>query len=65
LPPDSIAAPEDTVETSGLGGIYSAGLYIGKIVSIHEGGQGIERYAKLQPGVDFRHLENVLVLTNP
>lgn len=62
IPPDSNIQVGDTVETSGLGGIYPKGIMIGTIVEIREISSEINRYALVQPSVDFRRLEDVLVL---
>lgn len=53
---------EDDVETSGLGGIYPKGLKIGKLKEIIEAPNITERYAIIEPAVDFSKLETVLVI---
>lgn len=52
----------DDVETSGLGGIYPKGLKIGKLVQIIEETNITEKYAIIEPAVDFSKLETVLVI---
>lgn len=52
----------DDVETSGLGGIYPKGLKIGKLVQIVEASNITEKYAIIEPAVDFSNLETVLVI---
>ena len=52
----------DEVETSGLGGIYPKGLKIGKLVEIVEAPNLTERYAIIEPAVDFSKLETVLII---
>ncbi len=52
----------DTVETSGLGGIYPKGITIGTIKEIIETKNVAERYAILETKVDFKNLEYVLVI---
>lgn len=52
----------DTVETSGLGGIYPKGLQIGTLKEIVEAENVTERYAIIEPSVDFSKLETVLVI---
>ena len=52
----------DTVETSGLGGIYPKGITIGTIKEIIETKNVTERYAILETKVDFKNLEYVLVI---
>lgn len=52
----------DTVETSGLGGIYPKGITIGTIKEIIETKNVTEKYALLETKVDFKNLEYVLVI---
>ena len=54
----------DSVETSGLGGIYLKGIYVGKIKKIVEGSNKTDSYALIEAAVDFEKLETVLVITN-
>ena len=54
----------DSVETSGLGGIYIKGIHVGKIKKIVEGTNKIDSYAIIETAVDFEKLETVLVITN-
>jgi len=52
----------DDVETSGLGGIYPKGLKIGTLTQIIDAQNITERYAVIEPSVDFSKLETVLVI---
>lgn len=52
----------DIIETSGLGGIYPKGIKIGTIKEIIETKNVTEKYAILETKVDFKNLENVLVI---
>lgn len=52
----------DDAETSGLGGIYPKGLKIGRLTKIIETQNITERYAIIEPAVDFSKLETVLVI---
>lgn len=52
----------DTIETSGLGGIYPKGIKIGTIKEIIETKNVTEKYAILETTVDFENLEYVLVI---
>lgn len=54
----------DSVETSGLGGIYLKGIYVGKIKKVVEGTNKTDSYALIETAVDFEKLETVLVITN-
>lgn len=52
----------DTVVTSGVGGIYPEGIYIGKVQSFKNNTEGTGNYAIISPGVDFAHIRDVLIL---
>lgn len=54
----------DSVETSGLGGIYLKGIHVGKIKKVNEGSNKTDSYATIEAAVDFEKLETVLVITN-
>ena len=54
----------DSVETSGLGGIYLKGIHVGKIKKVNEGSNKTDSYATIETAVDFEKLETVLVITN-
>lgn len=61
---DATVAQGDTIETSGLGGIYPKGIYVGTISKIENSTDLSNRYALVELGVDFDKLETVLVVTN-
>ena len=63
IPTDADLVLEDTIETSGLGGIYPKGIQIGKIKEIIESRNITDRYAIVETSVDFSKLETVLVIT--
>lgn len=52
----------DTVETSGMGGMYPKGIMIGTVSSIEKTKNVIDKYAVVKPAVDFNKLETVLVI---
>ena len=54
----------DSLETSGLGGIYIKGIYVGKVKKVVDGTNKIDSYAVIESAVDFEKLETVLVITN-
>ena len=54
----------DSVETSGLGGIYIKGIHVGKIKKVNEGSNKTDSYATIETSVNFEKLETVLVITN-
>ena len=63
IPTDADLVIEDTIETSGIGGIYPKGILIGKISEIIESKNITDRYAIVETAVDFSKLETVLVIT--
>lgn len=54
----------DSVETSGLGGIYVKGIHVGKIKKVNSGSNKTDSYAIIETAVDFEKLETVLVITD-
>jgi len=54
----------DIIETSGLGGIYPKGIVIGEVKEIRMINSEFNRYAIIEPAVDFKSLEEVYVLKN-
>ncbi len=61
---DATIAQGDSIETSGLGGIYQKGIYIGTVSKIENSTDLSNRYALVEAAVDFKKLETVLVITN-
>ena len=64
IPTDATVSQGDIIETSGLGGIYQKGIYIGTISSVENTTDLTNRYALVSVAVDFSKLETVLVITN-
>ena len=64
IPTDATVSQGDTVETSGIGGIYPKGILIGHISRIENTTDLSNRYALVELAVDFSKLETVLVITN-
>ena len=62
LPNDADLIPGDIVLSSSLGGIFPKGIVIGEIQEIIEE-SGAVAYAKVAPVVDFRRIEEVLIIT--
>lgn len=52
----------EMVETSGMGGIYPKGITIGKIKEVNNTLNVLDRYALIEPAVNFDKLETVLIL---
>ena len=54
----------DSVETSGLGGIYPKGIHVGTVKEIVSTKNITDRYAMIETAVDFDKLNTVLVINN-
>ncbi len=54
----------DTVITSAIGGLYPAGLVIGKVTDVGGGPQDLFKSVTLEPLASLSHIETVLVLTS-
>ena len=62
IPPDADVLPGDTIETSGIGGIYPKGIPVGKVVKVIKSEGQYDSSAIIEPFVDFQRLEEVIVL---
>jgi len=54
----------DVVVTSGIDGIYPKGFVIGRVEAVEKSG-GAYRRITIKPAVDFRSIEEVLVVLTP
>lgn len=54
----------DSIDTSGLGGIYPKGIHVGSIKKIVSTKNITDRYAVVETAVDFSKLNTVLVIKN-
>ena len=61
---DSNLVQGDSVDTSGLGGIYPKGIHVGTIKKIVSTKNMTDRYALVETAVDFNKLNTVLVVKN-
>jgi rod shape-determining protein MreC len=52
----------DTVMTSGLGGIYPRGLFVGAVTKVRERSDPLFKRVYVEPFVDFEHLEEVSII---
>jgi rod shape-determining protein MreC len=64
IPQSAVVQNGDLVVTSGLGGNYPANLVIGQVTNVRKRDFELFQTANVQPAVDFRSLEIVLVITN-
>jgi rod shape-determining protein MreC len=55
----------DAVVTSGLDGVFPRGLLIGQVSRVEREGPGLFVNVSVAPAVDFRRLEQVLVVKDP
>ena len=62
IPTEATLLQGDTVETSGLGGIYPKGILIGTIKEVTNTKNITDRYATIETAVDFSKVETVLVI---
>lgn len=52
----------DTIVTSGYGGLYPKGIFIGTVIAVEPDASGVVKRAVLNPGVRFDSLEEVFVV---
>ena len=64
IPTDSNIAQGESIETSGLGGIYPKGIHVGTVERVTNTQNLTDRYAIVRTAVDFDKLNTVLVITN-
>ena len=62
IPYDAKVKKGQTVITSGLGGVFPAGLLIGTVESVKTDQYGLNQTAYIKPGANFYDIENVLVI---
>lgn len=64
IPTDANIIQGDSIETSGLGGIYPKGIHIGTVKKVTNTQNMTDRYALIETAIDFNKLSTVLVITN-
>jgi len=64
VPSDILLSEGDVIETSGMGGIYPKGIYIGTINKVEEDTELKKQYALVEPGNDFSKMREVLIIEN-
>ena len=64
IDPDAKIEVGNLVLTSGLGGDYPANILVGQVTGVRRIETEPLQYASIQPVVDFKNLEIVLVITN-
>jgi len=61
IPSGAKIEKDQTVITSGLGGIFPKALMIGKVVEVKQDQYGLNQTALVKPGADFYDIQNVIV----
>lgn len=61
---DTNVLKDDTLVTSGYGGVYPQGLLIGHVTEVMDDESTLVREALVTPAVDFSRLEEVFVITS-
>ncbi len=64
IPTDANIIQGDSIETSGIGGVYPKGIHIGTIKKVVSTQNITDRYAIVETAIDFDKLTSVLVVTN-
>ena len=64
IPTDANVVQGDSIETSGLGGIYPKGIHVGTVKKVNNTQNMTDRYAIIETAVDFNKLNTVLVVKN-
>ncbi len=55
----------DRIVTSGMGGVFPKGLFLGKVARVERRPGEVFQRVELEPGADLRRLEEVLVAVRP
>ena len=63
IPVQATVLSGDYIFTSGLGGIYPRGIYIGTVKDVVNTKNDTDRYANVDPATNFNSVKNVLVIT--
>ena len=62
IPTDANVIQGDSIETSGLGGIYPKGIHLGSVKSVSSTKNAIDRYVEIETAVEFDKIDTVLVI---
>ena len=52
----------DMLVTSGIGGKYPSGLYVGKVREVETDVTGLQKLARIEPAANLNHLDRVFVV---
>lgn len=64
IPLDEVVEPGDVVLTSGLGGNFPPNIFVGQVLSTQRRDNALFQTASVQPIVDFKGINAVLVITD-
>ena len=64
IPTEANIIQGDSIETSGLGGIYPKGIHVGTVKKVTNTQNLTDRYALVETAVDFDKLDTILVINN-
>ncbi len=64
LPRETLVAAGDLVVTTGLGGVFPAGLIVGTVEDVLPESSGKSMYAVVRPAADVRDITSVFIITN-
>lgn len=64
IPTDANIIQGDSIETSGIGGIYPKGIHIGTVKKVTNTQNMTDRYALIETAINFDKIDTVLVITN-
>lgn len=64
LDKDSTIKIGDSIYTSGIGGVYAKGIYIGQVTEVKDTDDKIQKLVKIKSPVNFKKIYNVFVVGN-
>lgn len=64
IPTEANIIQGDSIETSGIGGIYPKGIHVGTVKKVTNTQNLTDRYALVEAAINFDKLDTVLVITN-
>ena len=62
IPTEASVIQGDSIQTSGLGGLYPKGIHVGTVKKVVDTENLTDRYALVEVAVDFNKLNSVLVI---
>ena len=62
IPEDIEVVPGDIIETSGIGGIFPREIEIGRVLSVRQTGNGLVRYAIVEPFANLKKIDEVFIM---